>query len=752
MRGNGASVERLMSLLALVAVFVAAVFGGGRTAALARADTTAAGAPTTVDRLHAVSNPKTLQLARRDTLGAIERLDRQLRSIGDPHVIDVASKAGGALAQHQASSGDQPGEQAAAQQASSAARPRQRDAEAPLVVPYSWGLDWDGTRVELSGYVLDANARKAFRAIVSNSFNQAAIVDKMVPARGAPDGWMGAAIDLAQSVAPLDRAKITMLWRSVLVEGHADEEGVAQSVRLALHQVLPAGYRIHTSITFDKPTLPVLQPYVLTIVADNGRVELDGGVPSPELRQALLDDIAKRFLNAQLADNLRVATGSPPGWEACVKAGLAGLSRLSSGAIHLHDDELRLSGRTEDETLSEKLAQELRAAANRACNTSVAIEVVVPPELDLTWEAVRRDGHVELSGEVPDSETRAQLLEAAKQLFPKSEVHDLMRVKPGRSQRWTAVAKSGLELLSRLRDGRVKLSQQHIFIAGNVPDAAALTAVRQRLESVLPKNYRSSNDLVVQSDAMIWAEQAAQRKATLEAEQRRKLDADQARRREETIRRELDAQRRRQEFDQDTRRQSTDGHRRGDIDSLRKPVKVGATHADDHETRSAQQALDSGLVRTALAVARLPHRGVLAQSGPAGTGVCGTVLSTHGLRHGQIRFPSSSKQFGEEGRQALDRLASIARDCPSLQIDIAGHTDALGRTSANLRLSRARANAVADYLQLSGVSADRLRVEAHGEAQPFAPNTTPANRALNRRVEFTLRANSDKPEMADASH
>ncbi len=54
----------------------------------------------------------------------------------------------------------------------------------------------------------------------------------------------------------------------------------------------------------------------------------------------------------------------------------------------------------------------------------------------------------------------------------------------------------------------------------------------------------------------------------------------------------------------------------------------------------------------------------------------------------------------------------------------------------NMKLSQARSEAVRKYLATHGIAADRLAAKGYGATQPIVPNSTEANRAINRRVQF----------------
>ena len=71
-------------------------------------------------------------------------------------------------------------------------------------------------------------------------------------------------------------------------------------------------------------------------------------------------------------------------------------------------------------------------------------------------------------------------------------------------------------------------------------------------------------------------------------------------------------------------------------------------------------------------------------------------------------------------------------------VQIAGYTDNTGNKATNNTLSFNRANAVANYLKLKGVSANRMLIEGHGSKNPIASNSTAKGREKNRRVEITL--------------
>ncbi|MBQ5924409.1 MAG: OmpA family protein, partial [Alistipes sp.] len=74
-----------------------------------------------------------------------------------------------------------------------------------------------------------------------------------------------------------------------------------------------------------------------------------------------------------------------------------------------------------------------------------------------------------------------------------------------------------------------------------------------------------------------------------------------------------------------------------------------------------------------------------------------------------------------------------------LYVEVKGHTDNTGPEDLNLRLSKARALVVMEYLKECGVSSKRISYAYYGEDLPLSTNETAEGRRLNRRVEFELK-------------
>ncbi len=100
-----------------------------------------------------------------------------------------------------------------------------------------------------------------------------------------------------------------------------------------------------------------------------------------------------------------------------------------------------------------------------------------------------------------------------------------------------------------------------------------------------------------------------------------------------------------------------------------------------------------------------------------------------------IEFMTASVAIDPRYHDEMQKAADYIQAQPAGQIIIEGHTDSVGRTECNDKLSIQRAEAVRQYLiDRFDIPAARLGTQGFGEMRPVANNATQDGRKQNRRV------------------
>ena len=109
-----------------------------------------------------------------------------------------------------------------------------------------------------------------------------------------------------------------------------------------------------------------------------------------------------------------------------------------------------------------------------------------------------------------------------------------------------------------------------------------------------------------------------------------------------------------------------------------------------------------------------------------------------------VFFDTAADRLRPEAARVLDVVAAaLSREASDTAVFVAGHTDSRGDDASNYDLSVRRAETVAVELKGRGVRQAQIWRVGFGEAVPRVPNTSDANMARNRRVEFLF---ARKPE------
>jgi len=105
----------------------------------------------------------------------------------------------------------------------------------------------------------------------------------------------------------------------------------------------------------------------------------------------------------------------------------------------------------------------------------------------------------------------------------------------------------------------------------------------------------------------------------------------------------------------------------------------------------------------------------------------------------RVHFETDKAELTTGDKKSLDRvILYVTADSSVTAIYVDGHTDNTGRRIYNRRLSKARAEAVRDYLVRKGLPTETIRTRYHGERYPAVKNSNKKNKSKNRRTTVRL--------------
>lgn len=113
------------------------------------------------------------------------------------------------------------------------------------------------------------------------------------------------------------------------------------------------------------------------------------------------------------------------------------------------------------------------------------------------------------------------------------------------------------------------------------------------------------------------------------------------------------------------------------------------------------------------------------------------------IRFNNILFEKSSSTIQNVYQEDLEKAYQIMNEHPDLNVLIVGHASKdpydVGKEEFNLKLSKARALSVKNWLINKGIAANRIQTDGRGFNEPIASNDAEEGRRKNRRIEFIKR-------------
>ena len=166
-------------------------------------------------------------------------------------------------------------------------------------------------------------------------------------------------------------------------------------------------------------------------------------------------------------------------------------------------------------------------------------------------------------------------------------------------------------------------------------------------------------------------------------------------------------------------------------------LRIRALVADKPATLSRLQSLHQSLPAMTLVDIQL----IEFDAGTTAATICEQQFAA--FSHGPVAFEESGTDMRTSAYPVLDGVVALADACRAATVTITGHTDSSGNEDWNQRLSLARAEAVAAYLDSRGIAADRLVAVGAGSSVPVADNATRYGRSINRRIDIRFTGSPD---------
>jgi outer membrane protein OmpA-like peptidoglycan-associated protein len=178
---------------------------------------------------------------------------------------------------------------------------------------------------------------------------------------------------------------------------------------------------------------------------------------------------------------------------------------------------------------------------------------------------------------------------------------------------------------------------------------------------------------------------------------------------------------------------------REDADKARLEAKR-ATDEQREKERDAQVATQRAAQLELQAGRELPRQPAThAASGPGTTELQADTTAKGAIARSTVLFAANSAELSPATKAKLDDTARVLQGRAQMHnAVIEGYSDDAGADSANLQLSRKRAEAVAAYLEAKGVDRERISTKGMGSRNQVSREDTNRGEALNRRVEIVI--------------
>ncbi len=329
--------------------------------------------------------------------------------------------------------------------------------------------------ISLIGLIPAAADRDAYLQSAGDAAENTPITDLLQSSNHpVPEGWHQAINFAMVALADLPRAKISASADGVEVTAMAASEEAKQGFETALRRAAPDDVPVTLSISAPRP---VITPFTLRFLIENGAARFDACAADTD---ATADLIVRAAQGAGLPEDVTcpVGLGTPSTtWGVAAVRAIEAIAELGAGSVTFSDGDVTIVGtETMDEDAFDRVVASLDADLPEVFTLHSVLprpEVVAETNGEVVQEflaVLRDDGTAEIRGRVGSELTQAAVESFAHVEFGVQNVLSAIRVQEDLPEGWPVRVLSGLEALSLLNSGILRVRPNIFTLSGETGD------------------------------------------------------------------------------------------------------------------------------------------------------------------------------------------------------------------------------------------------------------------------------------------
>lgn len=639
----------------------------------------------------------------------------------------------------------------------------------PIVKPYRFSAVKADSKITLSGYVQNENARATALSIAKQSNVGFEIVDELKLADGVPEGitWATATGYGLRQLGTLDQGSISIVDGDYAISGSAASNADRDAAVTSIQTGLAGGMKLasETITAPEPPAAPVADPYRWSVSKTNSGVSISGNIENQADGEGIVSIVKSSLGVAEVTDKQVIASGKPNGFDAVRRMLTNQVKRLEAGQGNVIGQTISVNGRASSEAVATEIQNTITNSlpAGYSGTTNILFdkpepEPAVPTADPYRWSVAKQTSGITVRGNVVDDAAKSAVVEMVQKALG-ADVADRQVVALGKPDGFDGARELVTSQLGLLEAGQGNVVGNTLSISGRAKNEDIKNLVDKAIQERLPVGYSGSTNIlfpksepepiVPTANPYRWSVSKQSSGITVRGnvmdntakssvmEMVQKTLGGQANDKQ------VIAQGKPDGFD-DARTLVTSQLRlleagQGNVvgNNLSVSGRAKNENIKNLVDKIVQKRLPAGFTGTTNILFPKPEPAPVPIVPAVDAAAC-QVLITSAIDGQKILFETDRAVIKTQSEGVLKAVAKAAAECPTVRMEIGGHTDSRGRDAYNQELSEARATAVKTHLAGAGLGAARLDAKGYGETQPIASNRNSDGRAQNRRIEFNV--------------